>query len=68
MDIYGPVEPTEETVDLDEVQEVVREWYQSLELEGPAGSYASWPGREEGTLYSAADVAWIRWIMDDLDL
>ncbi|MBN1442982.1 MAG: LamG domain-containing protein [Planctomycetes bacterium] len=54
--------------DLDAVREKVRAWYGALQAPGePYGAYRLTP-RSPPDLYASADIAWIRWMMDDLDL
>ncbi len=53
--------------DLEAVRDGVREWYRRLQApDQPYGAYRLNPGIQPD-LYASADVAWIRWMMDDLD-
>jgi len=55
-------------VDLDAVRTRTRRWYERLAAPGmPYGAYRLTPGRPPD-MYASADIAWIRWMMDDLDL
>jgi len=60
-------EPDIVRYDLDEVGDLVQTQLQALDSgEGP-GQYLWNATDDEPQLYSSADVAWIRWIMNDLD-
>jgi len=62
------LELLEPPYDLDAVRERTRDWYRRLQAPGePYGAYRMRPGSPPD-LYASADVAWIRWIQDDLDL
>ncbi len=52
--------------DLDAVRDAVRGWYRSLQApDHPYGAYRLNP-KVQPDLYASADIAWIRWMMDDL--
>jgi len=54
--------------DLDLIAERTRAWYRRLQApDSPYGAYRLRPWHPPD-LYASADVAWIRWIMCDLDL
>jgi len=54
--------------DLAELRRETQTWYGKLHCEDdPYGAYRMRPSSSPG-LYASADVAWIRWIMDDLEL
>ncbi|MBN1419411.1 MAG: LamG domain-containing protein [Planctomycetes bacterium] len=54
--------------DLDAIREDVRAWYRGLAAPGmPYGAYRLRPDKP-ADLYASADIAWIRWMMQDLDL
>jgi hypothetical protein len=62
---YEPLEPP---YDLDEVKERTREWYSDLQAPDlQYGAYRLTQG-QPADLYAAADIAWIRYIMRDLEL
>lgn len=55
-------------IDLSRVRAKTTDWYERLAAPGqPYGAYRLLPGRPPD-MYASADVAWIRWIMDDLRL
>jgi hypothetical protein len=61
------LDPEPTAFDLDEVGQLVEQQLADLDSgEGP-GQYRWNPGDAEAQLYSSADVAWIRWIMDATD-
>lgn len=54
--------------DLDRIADRTRAWYRRLEAPGePYGAYRLRPWLQPD-LYASADIAWIRWMMNDLDL
>ncbi|HOX38592.1 MAG TPA: LamG domain-containing protein [Candidatus Brocadiia bacterium] len=54
--------------DLDVFRDVVRKWHGELQNPGgPYGAYRMTP-HHKPDMYASADLAWIRWMMDDLDL
>lgn len=60
-----PADP-EPPYDLNAIRDEVRAWYRRLEAPGePYGAYCMQP-KTAPDLYASADVAWIRWMMDDL--
>lgn len=60
--------PLTSPVDLDLVRTRTRVWYERLMAPNmPYGAYRLSPGRP-ADMYASADIAWIRWMMDDLDL
>ena len=69
VDPPGPEFPVlKPPYDLDVVKESTRAWYSDLRDPGaPFGAYKLTP-ESPPDLYASADLAWIRWIMNDLDL
>ncbi|MBN1344593.1 MAG: LamG domain-containing protein [Phycisphaerae bacterium] len=68
--VTTPVEPLppvpKPPYDLQSIRNDVREWYAGLQAPGkPYGAYRLSPSVPPD-LYASADVAWIRWMMDDL--
>ncbi len=54
--------------DLDALKTAAREWYEKLQApDAPYGAYRLSP-RHEPDMYASADIAWCRYIMDDLEL
>jgi len=54
--------------DLEALRQETQSWYGTLHAEDdPYGAYRMRPSSSPG-LYASADLAWIRWIMDDLDI
>lgn len=52
--------------DLNVIRDEVRKWYRGLQMSGgPYGAYRM-RAKSPADLYASADVAWIRWMMDDL--
>jgi len=60
-------DPEPVVFDLDELSADLREWYEALDTEQWPGAYRWRATDERAQLYSSADVAWIRWIIGDLD-
>ncbi len=55
--------------DLDALRAKTRKWYETLVVKGaPYGAYAMRPGGKTPSLYASADLAWIRWICNDLEI
>ncbi len=53
--------------DLDALADSVREWYDRLDTGRWPGAYKWRESHTEPHLYASADVAWIRWMIGDLD-
>ncbi len=69
-DVTSRVEPVPPSpkppYDLGAVRREVRTWYRTLQAPGqPYGAYRMTP-QVGPDMYASADVAWIRWMMDDL--
>lgn len=54
--------------DLGAVKARVRDWYDGLQAPGLQYGAYRLTVAAEADLYASADIAWIRWMMDDLDL
>lgn len=60
-------DPEPEVIDIDPLVESLRDWYGELDTGGWPGAYRWQPRDLEPQLYASADIAWIRWIIGDLD-
>jgi len=59
--------PERVVYDLDRLADELRSWYAGLESGEWPGAY-KWEAHDAGPeLYASADIAWIRWIISDLD-
>jgi len=54
--------------DLDEIRQRVRQWYERLQAPGMPHGACALRLREPPDLYASAHIAWIRYLMRDLDL
>ncbi len=54
--------------DLDAIKERVQAWYGRLQAPGQQYGAYRLTTAKPADLYASADIAWIRWVMDDLDL